>query len=76
MTEVLTGTDYWENMTSTWDSVTFSFTWGGTITLTEYTAVAPTFTETSIASTTFSELSITEPSYTEVSIASITYTEL
>ena len=76
MTEVLTGTDYWENITATWDAVTFLSTWRGTISLTEYTAIAPTFTETSIASTTFSELSITEPSYTEVSIVSITYTEL
>ena len=56
MTEVLTGTDYWENMTATWDAVTFPSTWGGTITLTEYTAVAPTFTETLIASTTYTEL--------------------
>ena len=76
MTEVLTGTDYWENMTATWDAITFPSTWGGTISLTEYTAVAPTFTETSIASTTFTELSIAEPLYTEVSIASTTYTEL
>ena len=76
MTEVLTGTDYWENMTATWDAITFPSTWEGTISLTEYTAVTPTFTETSIASTTFTELSIAEPSYTEVSIASTTYTEL
>ena len=76
MTEILTGTDYWENMTATWDAVTFPSTWGGTISLTEYTSVTPTFTEISIASTTYTELSIAEPSYTEVSIASTTYTEL
>ena len=56
MTEVLTGTDYWENMTATWDAVTFPSTWGGAISLTEHRAVTPTFTETSIASTTYTEL--------------------
>ena len=56
MTEILTGTDYWENMTATWDAVTFPSTWGGTISLTEYTSVTPTFTEISIASTTYTEL--------------------
>ena len=57
MTEIFTGTEYWSNLTNTWESnIAFPATWDGLTTLTEYTIGAPTYTEQSTTSTSYTEI--------------------
>lgn len=74
MTEIFTGTEYWANVVTTWESS--ALFWDGLTTFTEYTIGVPTYTEQSIGSTSFTELSISAPTYTEQSTTSTSYTEI
>ena len=53
MTEIFTGTEYWANVVTTWESS--ALFWDGLTTFTEYTIGVPTYTEQSIGSTSFTD---------------------
>ena len=56
MKETFTGTSYWEDMTDTWDSMTYPPTWDTSISLTEASSLSRTLTEASSLARSYNDV--------------------
>ena len=74
MKEKFTGTSYWEDMTDTWDSITYPPPWNTSISLTEASSLSRTWTEASSLARSYSD--VRAAALSKGTASSVTFTDL